>query len=103
MAYNFIIQEEAISRTREAFDWYEEQKSGLGYEFIKEVENCFEKIQNNPDHFSYLSNYYRRIKLNRFPYLIIYELEWKEITVTKSGTRNRNPSFKSDYEIRNSP
>ena len=41
MAYSLFIQKEAIIEVREAFEWYEEQKQGLGYELIKEIEACY--------------------------------------------------------------
>ncbi len=48
MDYKLVLQHEAILDMREAFSWYEEQKAGLGYSFLEEVETCFEKIAKNP-------------------------------------------------------
>jgi hypothetical protein len=38
MSYDLVIQTEAISDIKEAFEWYEGKKEGLGYLLIKEIE-----------------------------------------------------------------
>lgn len=44
MNHNLQIQSRAIIDIQEAFEWYEKQKDGLGFEFIEEVENGYENI-----------------------------------------------------------
>jgi hypothetical protein len=48
MLYSISLQTEAIEDMKIAFEWYEEQKAGLGYSFIDAVNECFEKITENP-------------------------------------------------------
>lgn len=92
---NFIlkVQLEATLDLQEAFDWYEIQQPGLGYEFIAEVENGFKKICSHPEYFKAINERFRRIKISRFPYLIIYEVE--NITVIINSVRHgsRKPKF----------
>jgi hypothetical protein len=38
MQYNLLLQSEALLEIKDAFEWYEEQKLGLGYEFLEEIE-----------------------------------------------------------------
>ncbi|HXL56599.1 MAG TPA: hypothetical protein VN958_10100 [Chitinophagaceae bacterium] len=40
MSYNLVLQSEAIIDIQEAFEWYEKQKEGLGFELNEEIENC---------------------------------------------------------------
>ncbi len=75
MDYKLTLQYEAIMDMREAFTWYEEQKTGLGYSFLEEVETCYQKLLENPEHYGMLNKWLRRTKVNGFPYLIIYEIE----------------------------
>jgi toxin ParE1/3/4 len=35
MSYEMVLQSEAILDIQEAFEWYEEHESGLGFEFIR--------------------------------------------------------------------
>lgn len=75
MSYDIIIQSEAITDLQEAFDWYETQKAGLGFEFIEEIESGYSKISKNPLHYPPINTQFRRIRINRFPYLVVYEIE----------------------------
>jgi len=93
MAYSLVIQDEAIYEIRDAFDWYEEQKPGLGYEFIEEIKICCRKIQNHPEHYSFTPKLYRRIRTNRFPYMIVYELEHDVIIVNSVRHIKRKPFY----------
>ena len=44
----FIIRPEAEADLAEGFDWYEERRSGLGEEFLNEVQTRLRKIEENP-------------------------------------------------------
>lgn len=48
MKYTLRIQSEAIIDIQEAFEWYEHQKEGLGFEFITEVEAGYENTCKHP-------------------------------------------------------
>ena len=48
MSYEVIFLSPAAEEVEEAFTWYENKKSGLGAEFLAEVEGYLEIIQNNP-------------------------------------------------------
>ena len=84
MSYELIIQTEAIIDIQVDFEWYEKIRPGLGLELIQEIEICYYKISKNPQHYSYLTKNYRRIKTSRFPYLILYEIEGKKVSVSLS-------------------
>ena len=59
----------------EAYEWYEQQKDGLGEEFIKSLNDKFNDLIAHPDAFGQRSKIgYKEAKVNRFPYLIIYKI-----------------------------
>ncbi len=91
MAYNISLQVEAISEIREAFDWYEEQKDGLGYELLEEIEACYEKLLINPHRYSFINPNYRRIRTGRFPYILVYEIEGDDIIINSVRHIKRQP------------
>lgn len=91
MAYNLLLQTEAVLEIREAFEWYEEQKEGLGYELIEEIEICYQKLVAHPERYSYINQLYRRIKTNRFPYILVYEIENDEIIINSVRHIKRKP------------
>ena len=71
MAYQLLLQSEVIFEIRDAFDWCEEQKEGLGHELIDEIEACYLQITADPEHLGYINQNYRRIKTNRFLYILL--------------------------------
>jgi SMI1 / KNR4 family (SUKH-1) len=52
VGYSIEVQSEALIELREAFKWYELQKAGLGYELLTIVEGCYQKLSENPQHYS---------------------------------------------------
>lgn len=75
MNYEVVLQAEAIIDIQTAFEWYEEQRSGLGHELIEEVEEAFERLSRHPQHYSAPNQNYRKLRIKRFPYLVIFEIE----------------------------
>ena len=69
---SIVLAPQASVDIEEAARWYENQLTGLGIEFVLEVDFAFEKIQNNPKF--YLQSYrsVRRALLRRFPYAIYF-------------------------------
>jgi toxin ParE1/3/4 len=94
MAYNLSLQTEAILEIQEAFEWYEEQKEGLGYELLEEIEACYNNLKTHPERYSYINGFYRRIKTNRFPYILIYEI-WGDDIIVNSVRHIKRKPYKS--------
>lgn len=91
MDYHIVVQIEAILEIREAFEWYEEKKDGLGFELLEEIEICYNSLIINPQRYSFINPAYRRIKTDRFPYLLIYEIEDSVIIINSVRHINREP------------
>jgi len=83
MSFELLIQKEAWTEIQLAYDWYEEQKEGLGNDFLAEIEKCYNDLIENPHRHSYINHLYRRIKTERFPYIIIYEIEDERILILR--------------------
>lgn len=56
----------------ESAKWYEERKTGLGDEFLDEIESKLERIARKPNSYSIVYENVRQASLTRFPYLIYY-------------------------------
>lgn len=93
MSYEIILQSEAILDLQEAFEWYEKQKEGLGFEFIEEVESGYLKISNQPLHYPPINPRFRRIRINRFPYLVVYEIEGNSVIINSVRHIKREHKF----------
>lgn len=91
MIYDLNLQSEAIADIHESFEWYESRRPGLGYTFVDEIEICFSKITTFPLHYSSVNSRFRRIKVKRFPFVIVYEIEDNKIFVTGVRHTGRQP------------
>ncbi len=74
MQYEIEIRSLATIETLEAYDWYEQQREGLGLEFLNELEKFYSILLHNPNTHSYYQRPVRQGKINRFPYTVIYEV-----------------------------
>lgn len=93
MSYEIVIHSEAILDIQEAFEWYEEHEAGLGFEFIDEIESGYLKISKNPLHYTAINQLFRRLRINRFPYLVVYEIEDNKVIINSVRHISRKPKF----------
>lgn len=91
MSFSLIIQDQAMLEIKDAFELYEEQKKGLGYEFIDEIENCYNNLSKYPERYSYINHLYRRIKTTRFPYILIYEIDDSTVIIIRARHLKQKP------------
>ncbi len=98
MKYKLLVKAEAIQDMTEAFEWYENKRMGLGSEFLNEVDDYFDRIAQNPEHYqSYRTQ--RVAVMHRFPYKIAYEIEQEEtIVVYAVYHHKRNPEKLTERE-----
>lgn len=92
--YKLIFKHRALLMVKEAYNWYEKQKIGLGEEFLSELDVCYKKIQKTPAFFGKIEKNYRQVRLKRFPYLIVYEIMEKDVVVFAVFHTSRNPDNK---------
>lgn len=55
-----------------AAQWYEEQRAGLGLEFILELDAALERAARSPENYSVQYRHARRVLLRRFPYAVYF-------------------------------
>lgn len=48
MAHRIIIKPPAEIEITEALEWYEESNEGLGLGLLEQIDECLERIANNP-------------------------------------------------------
>lgn len=83
MAYKLDIRPLATMEILEAFDWYESQREGLGVEFLDELESFYRSLLRNPSSYGYYDKPVRQGKIDRFPYVVVFEI-FDEIVVVYS-------------------
>lgn len=76
-----IIEPQAFADIKEAAEWYETQCSGLGAEFVWEIDLAVKKVRDNPRFFPQVYRGIRRVLSKKFPYAIYYLLNEREIRI----------------------
>lgn len=89
MSYRFLRP--ALGEIREAAAFYESRATGLGADFLDEVDAAVDRILSFPEAWGSLGGRYRRCHLRRFPYSVIYEILPDEIVVVSVFHHSRKP------------
>jgi len=75
-----------------AFEWYEGEEPGLGYEFLDELRAAYYRIQDGPMKYQLLRSGIRRAMTRRFPYSIYFSVKGKVIVVLAVLHAAREPA-----------
>lgn len=94
MIYHFSLSPNAEADLLEAALWYESQQIGLGEKFTQRVASYFFRIQNNPLHFPLKKGNLREAYIQKFPYIIIYQIIGNNIIVFAVFNTHQNPEKK---------
>jgi toxin ParE1/3/4 len=81
----------AVKDSTDAFKWYEEQRLGLGGEYMLEIEAALARIKKNPEVPRLFYRQARKLKLKRFPFLVVYIVTPEEISIMAVFHCSRNP------------
>lgn len=74
-AYRLISEPQADLDIEAAFDWYENERPGLGLEFLDELRASYGRIADGPLKYQDLRGGIRRALLRRFPYAVYFAVE----------------------------
>jgi hypothetical protein len=83
----------------EATRYYERERFGLGLEFREAITKVLDAIERHPRHFSrvewprVVAVEVRRLRLRRFPYLIIYQIVNEMVLVIACMHVRRRPGY----------
>ena len=86
-----VLRPEAQCDLDNAFDWYEQQRPGLGVELVARVEEAFREIAKAPERRERVLGGVRRVPVRRFPYSVYYTVEADRISVVSVFHSKRDP------------
>lgn len=87
-----IVRPEAEIEVRQAFEWYQEQSAGLGFEFLRAIEVCLSGITRDPSAYTIAKvPNVRRTLVRRFPYALFYLADDDAIVVIAVFNVKRQP------------
>ena len=73
MSNKVIFSTGAEKELQISFNWYEDQKVGLGERFLSVIDHAVSSIGKNPEFYPVKINSYRQYVVAKFPYVIVYE------------------------------
>lgn len=74
-----------------AFEWYERQRRGLGFEFLDCIELSVKNIIRFPEIYQISYSNFHRCVIRRFPFSIFYTIESNEIIVHSVFDNRQDP------------
>lgn len=92
MPFNYRVSKEAEADIYESYVWYEEEQAGLGEEFLQSLDAAKKAILKDPN--MYGVRYKKKIRgyvVDRFPYLILYIVDEKNINVISVFHTRQHP------------
>ena len=92
------IDPDAAQESTDAADWYDQQKAGLGAEFLDELADAMQVILEHPARWPRYPDagkgrQIHRYRLDRFPYHIVYEIRSEDILVVAIAHTARRPGY----------
>jgi plasmid stabilization system protein ParE len=75
------IRARADADLRQARDWYEQQRPGLGDEFLISVADVMLRLEREPKQTAFYYRDFRRLITGRFPYKVFYRVEGNLVIV----------------------
>jgi len=90
---NLRVEPAAAVDVARAIHWYELQSPGLGPEFLRSIDACFERIQRAPEAGILTIESVRRTAVRRFPFLVFYLVESEGIVVLAVIHAARDPEW----------
>lgn len=86
-----VVSPEADDDLAAAKSWYDDQRPGLGDDFLLCVEQAFEIIQRMPSLYAKVFHDLRLALVRRFPYAVIYRADDDQITIVAVYHTRRDP------------
>jgi plasmid stabilization system protein ParE len=89
--HKLILTEEAVRDIEVSFQYYQEKQSGLGERFLAHIEEVIHLISQNPEICPTSFKTVRQATVNRFPFVVLYEIEEKHIVVYSVFHTSQHP------------
>lgn len=86
-----LFRPAAAADLEEASRWYENQRPGLGREFLDATEAAMRRVLATPEGYEIVYKDRRRALLERFPYSVVFRLIEDQVVVLAIVHAKRNP------------
>ena len=93
MTLHIVFRRAAKSEFEEAAVWYDEQRFGLGEEFIVEIEQAIANAAAAPQRYPIVFGDIRRTVARRFPFSVYFRVRSDAMVVLAVFHGRRNPAI----------
>jgi plasmid stabilization system protein ParE len=93
MTLRVVFRPAAKAEFDDAAMRYEERRSGLGVQFVSEVDRAVELARKDPEKFPVKHAEIRCVRVRRFPYSVFYRDEQQQIVVLAVFHARRDPAI----------
>jgi hypothetical protein len=91
MNYQVIVPESVYLELKETSSYYESKQKDLGLKFILNWETAMVHLKEAPLLYQKKHKGLRTIKINKFPYLLVFEIIESKIYIFRLTHAKRNP------------
>lgn len=92
MNLSLVFQAGVREEIDDAYSWYEQQRPGLGEEFLTEVQTVLIRIERDPELYATVYRNIRHARVKRFPYAVYYRIDPDQIAVVAVHHGKRDPT-----------
>jgi len=88
----YVFRPAAADDVERAHAWYENERTGLGEEFLEEVHTTVQSVLVMPESYPVVRRQTRRALVPRFPYALFYRVVSDTIVFVACFHTSRNPT-----------
>jgi plasmid stabilization system protein ParE len=92
-SYHVVFHSMVKADMQDAYSWYEGNRRGLGSEFVLAIEASLEAIKRQPDLFPFVEGSIRRAIVQRFPYIIAFQILKDRVLILAIMHSKRDPGL----------
>ncbi len=92
-AFELTVHPDAIIEAGEARHWYHNQNPSVAEKFELEIEKSFVALLESPERWPSILSGHRRIRLRRFPFMIVYYVRGNNVFVVAIAHMHRRPGY----------
>ncbi len=81
MSLPVVLRPEVRVEFDEAFDWYEQQRPGIGVDVVEHVQEVLDRLSDRPELYAQVFQDIRRAVVRRFPFSVFYQVEPRQVVV----------------------
>jgi toxin ParE1/3/4 len=95
VTFSLLVLAEAEPELRAAAYWYDEQRPGLGDDFLTAIHGVIQHIAEKPRAFAAYRDLpdVRRVLLKGFPYAVVFQLYESDVYILSIAHQRRRPRY----------